>query len=88
MSSNPLSIIELMEKEYDVTIKGDDSAGKRCFNGLFEIEDDNKVNIEKIKSMKHLYELGDSKNRTGCLKLTQFFIKDFFSEFFEGKKPS
>ena len=52
MSSNPLSIIELMEKEYDVTIKGDDSAGKRCFNGLFEIEDDNKVNIEKIKSIK------------------------------------
>ena len=55
MSNNPLSIIELMEKEYDISIEGLDSAGKRRFNGLFEIESDNKVNIEKIKSMKHLY---------------------------------
>lgn len=80
MSSNPLSIIELMEKEYDVTIKGDDSAGKRCFNGLFEIEGDNKVNIEKIKSMKHLYELGDSKNREELMyvenKIKKFLVTE------------
>ena len=28
MSNNPLSIIDLMEREYDVSIEGDDSAGK------------------------------------------------------------
>ena len=31
MSSNPLSIIELMEKEYDISIEGDDSSGKKMF---------------------------------------------------------
>ena len=67
MSSNPLSIIELMEKEYDISIEGDDSSGKRCFNNLFEIEGDNTVNIEKIKSMRHLYELGESNNRDELL---------------------
>ena len=63
MSNNPLSVIDLMETKYDVTIEGDESSGKRCFNELFEIDGDNKINIEKIKSMKHLYELGDSNNR-------------------------
>ena len=47
MSNNPLSIIDLMETEYDVSIDGDDeSSGKRCLNELFEIDGDNKVNIE------------------------------------------
>ena len=31
MSNNPLSIIDLMEREYDVNIEGDDSAGKEMF---------------------------------------------------------
>ena len=80
MSSNPLSIIELMEKEYDISIEGDDSSGKRCFNNLFEIEGDNTVNIEKIKSMRHLYELGESNNRDELLyvenKIKKFIITD------------
>ena len=80
MSSNPLSIIELMEKEYDISIEGDDSSGKRCFNNLFEIEGDNTVNIEKIKSMRHLYELGESDNRDELLyvenKIKKFIITD------------
>lgn len=80
MSSNPLSIIELMEKEYDISIEGDDSSGKRCFNNLFEIEGDNTVNVEKIKSMRHLYELGESNNRDELLyvenKIKKFIITD------------
>ena len=80
MSNNPLSIIELMEKEYDISIEGDDSSGKRCFNNLFEIEGDNTVNIEKIKSMRHLYELGESDNRDELLyvenKIKKFIITD------------
>lgn len=62
MSNNPLSIIDLMEKEYNVNVEGVNSSGKRCFNNLFEIDGDNSTNIEKIKSMKHLYELGESNN--------------------------
>ena len=80
MSNNPLSIIDLMEKEYDVSIEGDISAGKRCFNELFEIEGDNSINIEKIKTMKHLYELGDSNNRDELMyvenKIQKFIITE------------
>jgi hypothetical protein len=82
MSNNPLSIIDLMETEYDVAIEegGDISAGKRCFNELFEIESDNTINIEKIKTMKHLYELGDSNNRDELMyvenKIQKFIITD------------
>lgn len=80
MSNNPLSIIDLMEKEYDVNIQGDDSAGKRCFNNLFEIEGDNSVNIDKIKSMRHLYELGDSNNMEELMyvenKIKKFILTD------------
>ena len=80
MSNNPLSIIDLMEKEYDVNIEGDDSAGKRCFNNLFEIEGDNSVNIDKIKSMRHLYELGDSNNMEELMyvenKIKKFILTD------------
>jgi len=80
MSNNPLSIIELMETEYDVNIEGDDSAGKRCFNNLFEIEGDNSVNIDKIKSMRHLYELGDSNNMEELMyvenKIKKFILTD------------
>jgi hypothetical protein len=80
MSNNPLSIIDLMEREYDVNIEGDDSAGKRCFNNLFEIEGDNSVNIDKIKSMRHLYELGDSNNMEELMyvenKIKKFILTD------------
>ena len=80
MSNNPLSIIDLMEREYDVSIEGDDSAGKRCFNNLFEIEGDNSVNIDKIKSMRHLYELGDSNNMEELMyvenKIKKFILTD------------
>lgn len=80
MSNNPLSIIDLMEREYDVNIEGDDSAGKRCFNNLFEIEGDNNVNVDKIKSMRHLYELGDSNNMEELLyvenKIKKFILTD------------
>ena len=80
MSNNPLSIIDLMEREYDVNIQGDDSAGKRCFNNLFEIEGDNSVNIDKIKSMRHLYELGDSNNMEELMyvenKIKKFILTD------------
>lgn len=80
MSNNPLSIIDLMEREYDVNIEGDDSAGKRCFNNLFEIEGDNIVNIDKIKSMRHLYELGDSNNMEELMyvenKIKKFILTD------------
>ena len=60
MSNNPLSIIDLMEREYDVNIEGDDSILNVSI--VFEIEGNNSVNIDKIKSMRHLYELGDSNN--------------------------
>lgn len=89
MSNNPLSIIDLIEKEYDVSIEGDDASAKRCFNGLFEIDGDNNVNIEKIKSMKHLYELGDSNNRDELMyvenKIKKFILTDIhdISECFE-----
>lgn len=77
MSNNPLSIIDLIETKYDVD--GDDS-GKRCFNELFEIDGDNKVNIEKIKKMKNLYELGDSNNRDELMyvenKIKKFILTD------------
>jgi hypothetical protein len=77
MSNNPLSIIDLIETKYDVD--GDDS-GKRCFNELFEIDGDNKVNIEKIKQMKNLYELGDSNNRDELMyvenKIKKFILTD------------
>ena len=80
MSNNPLSIIDLMEREYNVNIQGDDSAGKRCFNNLFEIEGDNSVNIDKIKSMRHLYELGDSNNMEELMyvenKIKKFILTD------------
>lgn len=80
MSNNPLSIIDLMEREYDVNIEGDDSAGKRCFNNLFEIEGDNSVNIDKITSMRHLYELGDSNNMEELMyvenKIKKFILTD------------
>ena len=80
MSNNPLSIIDLMEREYDVNIEGDDSAGKRCFNNLFEIEGDNSVNIDKITSMRHLYELGDSNNMEVLMyvenKIKKFILTD------------
>lgn len=80
MSNNPLSIIELMEREYDVSIEGNESSGKRCFDELFEIEGDNEVNIDKIKTMKHLYELGDSNNRDELMyvenKLKKFILTD------------
>ena len=80
MSNNPLSIIDLMEREYDVNIEGDDSAGKRCFNNLFEIEGDNSVNIDKIKGMRHLYELGDSNNMEELMyvenKIKKFILTD------------
>jgi hypothetical protein len=80
MSNNPLSIIDLMEIKYNGSIDGDDSGGKRCFNGLFEIDGDNKVNIEKIKKMKNLYELGDSNNRDELMyvenKIKKFILTD------------
>jgi hypothetical protein len=80
MSNNPLSIIDLMEREYDVNIEGDDSAGKRCFNNLFEIEGDNSVNIDKITSMRNLYELGDSNNMEELMyvenKIKKFILTD------------
>lgn len=80
MSNNPLSIIDLMERKYDVNIEGDDSAGKRCFNNLFEIEGDNSVNIDKITSMRHLYELGDSNNMEELMyvenKIKKFILTD------------
>ena len=80
MSNNPLSIIDLMEREYDVNIEGNDSAGKRCFNNLFEIEGDNNVNIDKIKSLRHLYELGDSNNMEELMyvenKIKKFILTD------------
>lgn len=80
MSNNPLSIIELMEKEYNISIKGDNSSEKRCFNELFKIDSDDKVNIEKIKSMKHIYELGDIKNKEELLyvenKIKKFIVTE------------
>ena len=80
MSNNPLSIIDLMEREYDVNIEGDDSAGNRCFNNLFEIEGDNSVNIDKITSMRNLYELGDSNNMEELMyvenKIKKFILTD------------
>ena len=80
MSNNPLSIIDFMETEYDVSVEGGDSGGKRCFNELFEINEDNKVNIEKIKQMKHLYELGESNNRDELMyvenKIKKFILTD------------
>ena len=50
MSTNPLSIIELMEKEYDISKPEGDSTsgGERCFNDLFMIDQDNNVNIQDI----------------------------------------
>ena len=53
---------------------------KRCFNNLFEIEGDNSVNIDKIKSMRHLYELGDSNNMEELMyvenKIKKFILTD------------
>ena len=79
MSNNPLSVIDLMEQEYDVAVDDETTSGKRCFNELFEIEGDNNINIEKIKSMSHLYELGDSNNREE-LMYVENKIKKFISE--------
>tara|TARA_Y100001970_G_C14174571_1_gene826204 strand:- start:641 stop:1357 length:717 start_codon:yes stop_codon:yes gene_type:complete len=82
MSTNPLSIIELMEKEYDISKPEGDSTsgGERCFNDLFMIDQDNNVNIDKIKSMRYLYELGNSNNREELmyveLKIKKFILTD------------
>ena len=80
MSHNPLSIIDLMETKYDVSVEGDETSGKRCFNELFEIDGDNNININKIKKMKHLYELGESNNRDELMyvenKIQKFILTD------------
>lgn len=64
MSNNLFLIINLIEEKYNIDVPGGSILpGKLCFQEKLSIEQDNSININKLKSIEHLYELGNPLNK-------------------------
>tara|TARA_B100000035_G_C20991976_1_gene550604 strand:+ start:795 stop:1514 length:720 start_codon:yes stop_codon:yes gene_type:complete len=90
MSNNLFSIVEIIERKYDINVPdGNELPGKACFNEKLMIEQDETINIDKLNSIRYLYELGNPLNKEELeyveSKIIKFITTDPFeiSECFE-----
>ena len=90
MSNNLFSIVEIIERGYGINVPdGNQLPGKECFHEKLMIEKDETINMDKLDSIRYLYELGDPLNREELdyveAKIIKFITTDPFeiSECFE-----
>lgn len=90
MSNKLFSIVEIIEMNYGINVpSGNELPGKECFHEKLMIEKDDSINIDKLESIRYLYELGNPLNKEELdyveAKIIKFITTDPFeiSECFE-----